>query len=78
MCLMMMIAPNSLVHQKEGAQGQNEGEVGDRRKGNRTGSPTSGTDAPTGPTRSGVSDAKNMRKHGRWCGVLLHRRGRVG
>ena len=76
--LMMMIAPNSLVRQKEGAQGEEEKEVGGRRKEGPTGAPTPGTDAPTGPTRSGVSDARNRRKHGRWCGVLFYRRSRGG
>ena len=62
----MMIAPKSLVRQKEGAREEEEGEAGDRRKGGQTGTPTSGTDVPTGPSRSGVSDARSRRKYGRW------------
>ena len=41
--VMMMITPNSLAGQKEG-----EEEAGDQRKGDQTGTPTSGADAPTG------------------------------
>ena len=48
----MMIAPNSLVRQKERAQGEEEEEVGDQRKGEAIGTPTPVADAPTGPTRS--------------------------
>ena len=43
--------------------------AGGRRKGGPTGTSTPGADAPTGPTQSGVSDVKNRRKHGRWCGT---------
>ena len=68
----MMIALNS--RQKEVAQ--REGEAVNRRKGGQTGTPTPGADAPTGPTQSGVSDARNRKKHGRWCGVLIHKSGR--
>ena len=57
---MIMIDPNSLVRQKEG---KTEEEAGDRRKRGQTGTPTPGEDAPTGPTRSGLSDARNRRKH---------------
>ena len=71
--MMMMIAHNSLARQKEQAQGEKEEEVGGQIR-----TPTPDVDAPIGPTRSGVSDASNRRKHGRWCGVLLHRRGRGG
>ena len=75
---MMMFAPNSLVRQKEGAQGEEEEEAGDRSKASSTGTPTAGAGTPTGPTQSGVSDARNRRKrkHGRWCGLLVYRRGR--
>ena len=55
---MMMFAPNSLVRQKEGAQENEEEKVGGQRKGEQTGTPTPGADAPTGSTRSGVSDAR--------------------
>ena len=71
----MMIAPNSLVRQKERDE---EEEAGGRREECPTGTPTPGADAPKGSTWSGVSDARNGRKHGRWCGVPLHRRGREG
>ena len=66
MMIMMIFAPNSLVRQKEGAQGEEEeeAEVGGRRKAGSTGTPTLGADVPTGPTQSGVSDEKNRRKHG--------------
>ena len=65
---MMIVAPNSLVRQ-EVAQGGEEEETGGRRKAGSIGTPTLGADAPTGPTQSGVSDARNRRKHGRWSGV---------
>ena len=54
--------PNSLFRQKEGTQGEKEEKAGGRRKGGLTGTPTPGADAPTGPSRSGVSDARNRRK----------------
>ena len=73
--LTMTFAPNSLVRQKEGAQGEDEEEVGDRRKEGKTGIPTPDADPPTGPSRLRMSDARNKRKHGRWCGVLIYRRG---
>ena len=59
-----MFAPNSLICQKEEAQGEDEEEVGGRRKAGSTGTSTPGADAPTGSTQSGVSDARNRRKHG--------------
>ena len=62
--LLMMFAPNSLFRQKEGAQGEEEKEAGDRRKAGSTGTPTLGADALTCPTQSGVSDARNRRRHG--------------
>ena len=74
----MMFAHNSLIRQKEGVQGEEEEEAGGQRKAGSTGTPTLGTDGPIGPTQSGVSDARNMRKHGRWCEVPLHRKGRRG
>ena len=40
--MMMMIAPTSLVRQKEGVQGEEEEEAGDRRKGGQTGTPRIG------------------------------------
>ena len=77
----MMISPNSLVRQEEGARGEEEGargeeeeEAGARKKAGSTGTPTPGADAPAYPTQSGVSDARNRRKHGRWFMVLFHRR----
>ena len=71
----MIFAPNSLVRLKEGEEKE---EVRGRRKGSSIGTPTPGVDFPTGPTRSGVSDERNMRRNGWWCGVPLHRRGREG
>ena len=76
--IMMMFALNSLISQNEEAQGEDEEEVGGRRKAESTGTPTPGAEATIGPTQSGVSDARNRRKHGRWCGVPIHRRGRGG
>ena len=71
-----MIAPNSLVRQKEEAQGEEEEETGGRRKVRSTGTPTASADASIGLIRSGVSDARDRRKYGRWYGVLIYRRGR--
>ena len=44
-----MIASNFLVRQKEGVQGEEEEETGDRRKVGPTRTPTPGADTPTGP-----------------------------
>ena len=55
--LMMMVSHNSFVRQKERTQGE-EAEGGGF--------------GPIDPTRSGLSDAKNRRKHGRWCRVLQY------
>ena len=75
--MMMMCAPNSLVCQKEGVQEEEEEEeAGGRGKAGPTKTLTPGADAPMAQTRSGVLDARNRRKHGRCCGVPLHRRGR--
>ena len=63
----MVIVPNSLVRH-EGAQREEEG--------GPTGIPTPDAEAPTVPTRSGVSDAKNRRKHGRLYGIPVYRRDR--
>ena len=61
---------------KEGRkEEEKEEEVGGRRKAGSTGTATPGVDAPTGPTQSGMFDVRNRRKHGRWCGVLIDRRG---
>ena len=76
--MIMMIAPKSLIHKKEGYQGEEKEEAGDRRKGGQIRTPTPGADARTGPYRSGVPDARNRRKHGQWCGLLLHRTGKGG
>ena len=75
--LMMIVAPNSLVRQEVAQVGEEE-ETGGRRKAGSIGTPMLGADAPTGPTQSGVSDARNRRKHGCWCGAPAHRRGRGG
>ena len=77
--LMMMIALNSLFRQKEVVQREEEEEeAGGPRKEGLIGAPTPGADAPICPIRSGVLDARNRRKHGRWCGVLIYRRSRGG
>ena len=76
--MMMIIAHNSLVRQKKGAQRELEKEAGGRRKGGPTRIPTPGEDALTGPTRSGVLDARKRRMHGQQCGVPLHKKGRGG
>ena len=75
--MMMVIAPKSLGRQKEGAQEEEEEEAGGRREGCSIGTPTPGVNALTVPSWSGMSDPRNRRKHGRWCGVLLHRKGRL-
>ena len=46
---MMLIAPNSLVRQKEWAQGEEAEEAAGRRKARPTGTPTPGADDPIGP-----------------------------
>ena len=74
--MVMMIAHKSLVNHKEGAQGEEEEEAAGRRRVGSVGTPTPGADAPTGPTQSGVSDARNRRRHRWWCGAPIHRRGR--
>ena len=65
----MIVAPSSLVRQEEGVQGEEEEEARGRRRLGSIVTTTPGADAPTGPTRSDGSDARNRRKHGRWCGV---------
>ena len=57
----MMIAPNSLVRQKEGRR---------KKRGRLSGTQTLEADAHKGLIRSGVSDRKDRREHGRWCGAL--------
>ena len=71
---MIIFAPNSLVRLKEEVQGQEEEEAGGRRKAGSTGAPTPSEDASTGPTQSGVSDARNRRRHG-WCPIPSRGRG---
>ena len=51
--MMMMIAPNFL------AQREKEEEAGERRKVVQAGTSTPGADSTTGPSRSGVLDARN-------------------
>ena len=63
--IMKMIAPNSLLRKNKEAEGAEEEEAGDRRKAGQTGFP-------------GVLDARNRKKHGLWCAVPLHRKGRGG
>ena len=74
----MMIAPDSFVRQTEAAQweGEEEAERSKKRLTKRNSDDRCGNnaDAPTGPTRSGVSDGSNKRKHEQLCGVLLQRR----
>ena len=72
-----MISPNSLVRQFEGAQGEEEKEARCRRKAGPTVTLTLGEDALIGPTRAGVSDARDRRKHGRWCGIEKNVKGYV-
>ena len=76
--MMMMITPNSPANQKKGVYEEGEEEAGDQRKGGQTGTPTSDADVPTGLSQSGVLGARIRRKHGRWYGVLLRRKGRCG
>ena len=61
---MMIVAPNSLVRQKVGTQGEEEEEARGRKRAGSIGTPTPVADASTGPTQSGVSDARNRRRHG--------------
>ena len=49
----MMFAPNTLVCQKEGSQGEEKEEAGGWRNAGVTGTPTPGANAPIGLTRSG-------------------------
>ena len=72
--MMMLTASNSLVRLKNEAQGKEEEWAAGRREEGQTGTQMAGADAPTGQTRSAVSDSRNKRKHGRWCGVLFHMR----
>ena len=74
---MMIVAPNSLVRLEVAQEGEEE-EAGGRRRIGSIGTPTPGADAPTGPTQSGVSDARNRRKHGRWCEILYSTGGAQG
>ena len=60
---LIIIAPNSLAHQRKGVQGEGEEEAGDQRNGGQTGTATLGVDAPTDLSRSGVLDVRNRRKH---------------
>ena len=71
-----MIAYNSLARQMEGVHGEWEEEAENQRKRGQTRTPTSDADVPTGLSQSGVLDAKNSKKHGRWYGVPLQRKGR--
>ena len=71
-----MIFALTLLSAKRRSQGEKEEEAGGERKAGSTGTPTPGVDALTGSTESGVSDVRNRRKHGRRCGVLIHRKGR--
>ena len=52
--VMMMIASNCLVRQKEGAEGDEEEEAGDRRKGGQTETLTPGADSHRFNTVRGV------------------------
>ena len=47
----MIIAPNSPVRRKEGAQGEGKEKAGDRRKGGHTGTPTPGAEARANSVR---------------------------
>ena len=74
----MMIAPNSLAHQRDGVQRDGEEEAGYQRKvaKQELRGQVWSVDVPTGLSRSGVVAARNRRKHEGWYGVLLHRKGR--
>ena len=75
---MMIVAPNSLVRQEEGAQGKEEEQAGGRRRVGLIGTPTPGAEAPTGLSRLGALDARNRRRDGRRYGVPLHKKSRGG
>ena len=61
------------MRQKKGLKGDEEEELGGRRKGGPTRTPTPDANRSTVSIRSGVSDARKRRKNGRWCWVPLHR-----
>ena len=67
--MMMLFAPNFVVCQMKVLRSRRKEEAGGRRKAGSTGTPASGADAPIGLTRSGVSDVRNRRKHGRSCSL---------
>ena len=73
----MMIPANSLARQKLGVQGGG-GRGGRPKKGRSNRNSDARADAPTGLSQSRVLDVRSMRKHGRWYGVLLHRKSRWG
>ena len=64
-----------LVHLEEGAQGEEEEKAGRRRRVSSIGTPTPGAVAHTGSTQSGLTDARNRKKHGWWCGAPIHKKG---
>ena len=59
-----MIAPESLVCQKKGAEGEEE-EARGQRKAGPTGTPMRSADSSIGQTWSGASEEWSSRKHGR-------------
>ena len=79
--MMMIVAPDSLVRRKEGAQGEKKAEEVGRRKAGSIVTPDA---------RRGRSDRSNsvrtlrgvgceeQEKHARWCGAPIHRMGRGG
>ena len=72
--LMMMTALKSFARQKEGAQEEEEEESGDWRNRGQIWAPTPVRTLPQVHIGQEVlNDARNMRQHGRWCGVPLHR-----
>ena len=57
--------------------GSGGGRGGRSKTGRPNRTPMLGADVPVGPSWSGASNVRYRRKQGRWCGVSLHRKGRV-
>ena len=75
--VVVLSCPGLAGQKEEEVQVEDEGED-DRRKVKRNGSPKSGRVGPTGPAPKEGSGVRGRRKGGKWCGELLHRRGKGG
>ena len=72
----VVVSCPGLAGRKEEVQVGGEGEEEEQKKVKRKGSPLSGRAGPTGPTPREGSGVRGRRKGGKWCGELLHRRGK--